>query len=125
MTLESWTIRSGGNFDVIVDDSGHSNLQMIRSFEYLFHKALKPGGVYFMEDFVASQYFQSRLGYNDGPILSVDKVTSWIKGLMMSERAIDAQVTRDIKGVQSAHGFRGMCAFFKCPAVLKPGTRCP
>lgn len=49
--VESWVTQSGGGFDIIIDDGGHQNKQVITSFDILFHKALKPGGIYFVEDF--------------------------------------------------------------------------
>jgi hypothetical protein len=48
--LASWLKETGGNFDYIIDDGGHSNTQIWNSFQYLFVHALKPGGVYFVED---------------------------------------------------------------------------
>jgi len=50
-TVEGWVTQSGGGFDIIIDDGGHQNKQVITSFDILFHKALKPGGIYFVEDF--------------------------------------------------------------------------
>lgn len=38
-------------FDVIIDDASHIADWSRRSFEFLFNKALKPGGSYFIEDF--------------------------------------------------------------------------
>ncbi|KAL3423527.1 hard-surface induced protein [Phlyctema vagabunda] len=41
--------RSGGNFDVIVDDGGHTMAQQKTSLEHLWD-SVKPGGIYFIED---------------------------------------------------------------------------
>lgn len=49
-TLKNWVSRTGGEFDYIVDDGGHTNTQIWNSFTYLFDKALRPDGVYFIED---------------------------------------------------------------------------
>ena len=47
--LDSWIEISGGNFDVIIDDGGHSNCQILHSFEKLW-PTIKSGGLYFIED---------------------------------------------------------------------------
>ena len=44
-TLDRWIEESGGNFDVIVDDGGHTNCQIMTSFEKLWPH-VKPGGLY-------------------------------------------------------------------------------
>jgi len=48
-TLDSWIETSGGKFDIIIDDGGHHNCQIINSFEKLWPQLL-PGGYYFIED---------------------------------------------------------------------------
>ena len=48
-TLDGWIEESGGNFDVIIDDGGHQNCQIMASFEKLW-PTVKPGGLYFIED---------------------------------------------------------------------------
>ncbi|KAJ3279227.1 hypothetical protein HK104_001648 [Borealophlyctis nickersoniae] len=47
--LEHVIQKSGGNFDVVVDDGGHTMQQQMVSFAHLF-PAVKPGGVYIIED---------------------------------------------------------------------------
>jgi hypothetical protein len=47
-TLASWIEQTGGQFDVIIDDGGHTNVQIQTSFGHLW-PALKPGGFYFIE----------------------------------------------------------------------------
>ena len=51
--LQRWVNVSGGGFDVIIDDGGHTNMQMYNTFITMFDLALKPGGVFFMEDIQA------------------------------------------------------------------------
>ncbi len=41
-------------FDIIIDDGSHVNKMTITSFEYLFNKRLRPGGIYIIEDLEAS-----------------------------------------------------------------------
>lgn len=48
--------KSGGNFDIIVDDGGHHFEQQTASYEVLFDVALKPGGLYFIEDIETSYW---------------------------------------------------------------------
>ena len=43
-----------GIMDVIVDDGSHYPRHQIASFEYLFEKMLKPGGIYVVEDIQTS-----------------------------------------------------------------------
>mmetsp|Transcript_7540 Transcript_7540/g.17240 ORF Transcript_7540/g.17240 Transcript_7540/m.17240 type:complete len:404 (+) Transcript_7540:1-1212(+) len=47
--LETVASRSGGMFDLIIDDGGHTMKQQQTSFEVLFD-ALAPGGLYHIED---------------------------------------------------------------------------
>ena len=47
--VQGWVTDSGGGFDVIIDDSGHSNRMVITDLDELW-PALLPGGVFFMED---------------------------------------------------------------------------
>lgn len=44
-----------GPFDLIIDDGGHENSQIITSLDFLFDH-LKPGGTYVVEDTFASYY---------------------------------------------------------------------
>jgi hypothetical protein len=126
--LQKWQRISGGNFDVIIEDGGHSHLQMLNSFSYLFVHALKPGGVYFMEDIICSR--QVGVGYQDGPDAPIDKVTEWVDSLVMSEDPALSRAVRNltqIKHIESIDCYKGMCAFRKCPSNsdLLPGQTCP
>ena len=52
--LERLISRSGGNFDVIIDDGGHTWQQQHVSLDVMLPSALKPGGVYVVEDLLTS-----------------------------------------------------------------------
>jgi hypothetical protein len=54
--LNSILKKSGGNFDIIIDDGGHGYQQQMVSFEVLFKNGLKPGGIYFIEDIETSYW---------------------------------------------------------------------
>ena len=47
--LDGWIEKSGGNFDVVIDDGGHQNCQIWHSFQKLW-PTIRPGGLYFIED---------------------------------------------------------------------------
>lgn len=54
--LQQWVEKSGGKFDVIIDDGGHKNSEIMTSFNILYHKALLPGGYYFIEDLQVGRF---------------------------------------------------------------------
>jgi hypothetical protein len=47
-----------GKVDIIIDDGGHTQDQLITSFNFLFEHALKDGGVYVMEDLGCSYWWK-------------------------------------------------------------------
>lgn len=51
--LEKFVAETGGNFDVVIDDGGHTMSQQQTSLEHLW-KIVKPGGMYFIEDLQTS-----------------------------------------------------------------------
>jgi len=55
-TLTRWLKETGGNFDVIIDDGGHTNAQIQTTFQVLFENALNPGGLYFIEDLQVGRF---------------------------------------------------------------------
>jgi spermidine synthase len=76
--LASWVQKSKGAFDVIIDDGGHTNNQIYNSFMLLFVHALKPGGIYFMEDLQVQQIKQWR---GTGPIIQA-VLSDWMQSLL-------------------------------------------
>lgn len=64
VTVLKNTVIPAGPFDVIIDDGGHSDNEMLTSlFELIPGGALKPGGLYFVEDMVCN--FESVGRYRD------------------------------------------------------------
>jgi hypothetical protein len=60
---------AAGPFDVIIDDGGHSDNQMLTSlFELLYGGVLRPGGLYFVEDLACN--FENIGHYRDNRYLS-------------------------------------------------------
>jgi len=120
-TLRNWITTTGGEFDIIIDDGGHTYSQQLTSLRVLFESGLKAGGIYFMEDLVSNVL----PGYNDSPDVPVDKISNWAKTLMLAERLSESeQKFLEIANLQSIECFRGMCAFHKCPQS-RAGSQCP
>jgi hypothetical protein len=68
-------IAAGGPFDIIIDDASHLGCHTGRSFAYLFPRALRPGGIYVIEDictaflaeFDGAPYVSPEIGVPDMP----------------------------------------------------------
>ena len=86
--LEEWTQISGGKFDVIIDDGGHKNKEIMASFNVLFHKALLPGGYYFIEDLQVGRHQP----YTDEKDCVADVIESWIDQLLINDQLMTASV---------------------------------
>lgn len=56
VALTNFAHKVGGNFDIIIDDGGHTMNQQITSFKILF-PFLKSGGIYVIEDLHTSYPF--------------------------------------------------------------------
>ena len=120
-TLRNWISTSGGHFDIIIDDGGHTFKQQLTSLKVLFNEALRPGGIYFMEDLVSNSLGG---GYEDSADIPVEKIQDWIKALMLGETLLKSQLkSHDVDHLQSIECFRGMCAFHKCPESTT--AQCP
>lgn len=78
--LDGWIEKSGGHFDVVIDDGGHHNCMISNSFDKLWPQVL-PGGLYFIEDLHvgrASKY-QSE---SCGNVIMSDKIHDWNQHLI-------------------------------------------
>lgn len=65
---------------LLQDDGGHANHQIFSSFATLFHKALKPGGVYFIEDLQVSRTPEYR-GTPGSPVMA-SVLTDWLESII-------------------------------------------
>ncbi|CAE7720001.1 mycE, partial [Symbiodinium pilosum] len=75
-TLQEWLITTGGNFDIIIDDGGHHNKHNKATFEGLW-PALRPGGLYFLEDLQVGREPE----YADGPATS-EIMQAWVHQML-------------------------------------------
>ena len=61
--MSDWVKVSGGKFDIIIDDGSHKNMDIVNSFDVLFHNALKPGIAthkYLQHKVIRTSYFSGR-----------------------------------------------------------------
>jgi len=82
-TLTRWLAETGGNFDVVVDDGGHTSKQMLRTFE-AFWPSLASGGLYFIEDISTIRH--GNFDDTHGEAVMADVLQSWIEQLIVWEK---------------------------------------
>ena len=87
--VTQWINETGGQFDFIIDDGGHTNHQIWTSFAHLFFHALSPGGVYFIEDLHVGRYggWHSNGLPHDNSSVMMDLLTDWIDQLVVNSMA--------------------------------------
>lgn len=119
-TLSEWIEQTGGEFDVIVDDGGHTNMQQYNSFITLFVHALRPGGVYFLEDLLVSRSWVD----GDSKHVMADVIRDWINDIILAEGFVLPKVGFEYEpkfllppGLESIECFIGACVFTKCKAM--------
>mmetsp|Transcript_16561 Transcript_16561/g.27900 ORF Transcript_16561/g.27900 Transcript_16561/m.27900 type:complete len:259 (-) Transcript_16561:79-855(-) len=79
-SLDRWIRKSGGNFDVIIDDGSHKSRHIFTSFQALW-PTLKPGGLYFIEDLQVGR--SPKLFNQTDPIVFSEVVQDWIEQLLI------------------------------------------
>ena len=85
--LDGWIEKSGGEFDVIIDDGGHTNCQIWTSFQKLW-PTVKRGGLYFIEDMQVAKWkgYKKSTETCDGKDLNVpDKLKEIFDRLMYDD----------------------------------------
>jgi len=113
--LEEFITDSGGNFDIIIDDGGHTMDQQIKSLEHLW-KTVKPGGYYFCEDMQTS-YWDSHGG---GPTASkvngnqtfVQLVNEMVEDMNSGGNRVQFDGAGEVLGVDC---MAEVCGFWKRP----------
>ncbi|POS75632.1 hard-surface induced protein 5 [Diaporthe helianthi] len=92
--LENFMKEHGKDFDIIIDDGGHTMVQQMTSLQYLW-KAVKPGGLYFIEDLETS--FLSPWGGGDAATSAgQDTTISYIQKLIAGLTNADARHVNSI-----------------------------
>jgi hypothetical protein len=100
----------GTDFDIIIDDGGHTMNQQITSLTHLWH-AVKPGGVYFCEDLQTS--YMREYGGNPDATLRKNTMMQFIYELMddkMTDGTAHADLTSNMRNIDC---MREVCAFTK------------
>lgn len=113
--LEEFIAATGGDFDVIIDDGGHTMNQQITSFDYLF-PVVRPGGIYFCEDLQTS-YNTDYGGSERKKGTMVETIKLSLDGLMLG-RTNEAEVGAwgQVAGTDC---MREICAFTKKEPAVK------
>ena len=110
ITLNQWIEKSKGGFDIIIDDGGHKQNQIIESFTLLWPH-IKPGGLYFIEDLQVAEHtsFRDMTGQKR---TMIDYIHKWNKEMLL---------WAEFKGIRTAPPGIAMiscqteaCVFRKC-----------
>jgi len=104
--LRSFVEKHGGDFDIIVDDGGHTMVQQITSLIELL-PSLKSGGLYFLEDLQTS-YLESYGGGYLNEKSTIEYIKKMIDGLYGQGEA--TQIIDQIRHIDCYHE---ICVFIK------------
>ncbi|KFY08927.1 hypothetical protein V492_05780 [Pseudogymnoascus sp. VKM F-4246] len=104
--LKKFLNETGGDFDVIIDDGGHTMEQQKTSIDILFD-SVKPGGLYFVED-LATSYVPKYGGGTGVKTTFVERVKESLDGMMLSKPVPYFMAT-----VYSVDCMKEVCAFSK------------
>ncbi len=126
--LKDFIKKVDGEFDVIIDDGGHTVNQQKTSFEILF-PALKSGGVYIIEDLHTSYWKRfGGAGEPGNPKAAISSTTEFLKNLVddinygaaytgYANRAYSKNILKQFtyyqKHIESIHFYGSLCCIFK------------
>lgn len=108
--LDSFINASGGGFDIIIDDGGHTMNQQIVSLQKLF-PIIKPGGIYFCEDLATS--YQAYYGAVEGATTMMQVIQELLHDLnnkLWSAPPVKHEVGKEMRSIECGEE---ICAFFK------------
>jgi hypothetical protein len=107
--LRKFLLETGGEFDVIIDDGGHTMTQQLNSFDTLF-PSVKPGGIYFCEDLHTS-YLPQYGGESGKRDTMMERIKGSLDELVNSNFAPPKhEIMKDIWSIDC---MREVCAFSK------------
>jgi len=113
-------VKEIGEVDIIIDDGGHTQDQLITSFNFLFKYGLKKGGIYVMEDLGCSYWYKWSGGLNNKNTI-ISYLKQKIDGInyrfwkgnrndYLSKPSIrDTDSTYEDENIYSLTFFKGMC----------------
>ena len=115
--VHGWVAQSGGGFDVVIDDSGHSNKMVMTDLDELW-PALLPGGVYFAEDLHVAH--SARYDDTGGKDVSTDFMRHLAEGLLITDAPSRSQASVDA-GSRTPGASFVLCQEMACAI----GKQCP
>jgi hypothetical protein len=110
--VHAWVKITGGKFDFIIDDGGHTNIQIWNAFQVLFYQALKPGGTYFVESMHVGRhprYHAGGIPSSNGSAL-IDVFMEWADQLATGGRKYVTKLPPEVSRVDC---IKEMCAITK------------
>lgn len=108
--LHDFIAQSGGGFDVIVDDGGHTMQQQIISLNTLFDIVV-PGGIYFCEDLATS--YSPSYGATEGKKTMMMMISELLHDLNRNLGGAPPMKNEVSKEMRSIECGEEICAFFK------------
>jgi len=108
--LHDFIAQSGGGFDIIVDDGGHTMQQQIVSLNTLFDIVL-PGGIYFCEDLATS--YDPGYGATAGQKTMMQMIGELLHDLnknLGGAPPMTNDISREMRSIECGEE---ICAFFK------------
>ena len=108
--LNKFINSSGGGFDIIIDDGGHTMEQQITSLDKLF-PIVKPGGMYFCEDLQTS--YMEGYGAVPGAKTMMGVISELLNDLNVNVQGappLQHEVGREMRSVECGEE---ICGFFK------------
>ena len=103
-----------GNFDIIIDDGGHTMEQQKTSFSVLWHH-INPGGFYVLEDLETS-YWPAFGGALNSPITTIEFLKSLVDNI--NHIAVNHPRAENKRQIITDYGISSMC-FYKSLCVLE------
>lgn len=108
--LHRFIAQSGGGFDIIIDDGGHTMNQQIVSLNILYDIVL-PGGIYFCEDLATS--YDAHYGATEGQRTMMQMIGEMLHDLNTNLSHGPPQKNAVSSQVRSIECGEEICAFFK------------